>query len=238
MREKMNCCDKEHKTNVDQYPSYNNSSRSKEIERVPLVRLVTVTEENLRSFKKLNQSILPICYSDNIYKQIVKHSINDPLKLTQLALYEKNDKLSSPESVRIEVFAGLMCCWLVDIDHGYTFKIPPYRVEKPELEKVYPTKNNVIQETGKNKSLYILTFGCLPLYRRRGIGTKLMQHLTDKISESNNQIHSIFLHVQISNEEAIAFYKKFGFEIVKEVENYYHRITPTNAYILEKQLNI
>jgi hypothetical protein len=53
MREKMNCCDKEHKTNVDTYPSYNHSSRSKEIERVPPVRLVTVTEENLRSFKVL-----------------------------------------------------------------------------------------------------------------------------------------------------------------------------------------
>ena len=53
MPEKMNCCDKEHKTNVLQYPSYNNSSRSKEIQRIPPVRLVSVTEENLRSFKVL-----------------------------------------------------------------------------------------------------------------------------------------------------------------------------------------
>ena len=111
-------------------------------------------------------------------------------------------------------------------------------MEKTDLGECYPTKNNVILDTGKHQRLYILTFGCLPLYRRLGIGTKLMQHLTDKISESKSQIHSIFLHVQINNEEAIAFYKKFGFEIVKEVENYYHRITPTNAYILEKQLNI
>ena len=111
-------------------------------------------------------------------------------------------------------------------------------VEKIALEKDYPTKHNVIKDTGRNKRLYILTFGCLPLYRRRGIGTKLMQHLTNKISECNDHIHSIFLHVQINNEEAILFYKQFGFEIVKEVENYYQRITPPNAYILEKHLNI
>ena len=65
-----------------------------------------------------------------------------------------------------------------------------------------------------------------------------MQHITDKISESDNIIQSIFLHVQINNEEAIAFYKSFGFHIIKEVENYYSRITPSNAYILEKQLDV
>ena len=65
-----------------------------------------------------------------------------------------------------------------------------------------------------------------------------MQHITDKISKSDYIIQSIFLHVQINNEEAIAFYKSFGFHIIKEVEKYYSRITPSNAYILEKQLDV
>lgn len=86
--------------------------------------------------------------------------------------------------------------------------------------------------------LYIVTLGCLPTRRKQGIGTKMMQHIIQQISdwEQSSHIESIFLHVQINNDEAIQFYKKFGFTIVKEVENYYPRLSPTNAYILERKL--
>lgn len=43
-------------------------------------------------------------------------------------------------------------------------------------------------------------------------------------------------HVQINNEGAIAFYKKFGFEIVETKEHYYKRIEPADAYVLQKTL--
>ena len=82
-----------------------------------------------------------------------------------------------------------------------------------------------------------MALGCLASYRGRGIGSYLMQHILDKVANCDKQIGSIFLHVQVNNKEAIEFYKKFGFEIVKEIENYYTRLTPSNAYILEKQIN-
>jgi ribosomal protein S18 acetylase RimI-like enzyme len=40
----------------------------------------------------------------------------------------------------------------------------------------------------------------------------------------------------VSNEEAISFYKKFGFEIVDRKEDYYKHIDPPGAYILQKNL--
>jgi ribosomal protein S18 acetylase RimI-like enzyme len=43
--------------------------------------------------------------------------------------------------------------------------------------------------------------------------------------------------VQTSNEDAIAFYKRFGFEIEQTVTDYYKRIEPADAYLLDKKLD-
>jgi ribosomal protein S18 acetylase RimI-like enzyme len=39
----------------------------------------------------------------------------------------------------------------------------------------------------------------------------------------------------VSNETALEFYKKFGFEIVERKENYYKRIEPADAFVLSKK---
>ena len=43
-----------------------------------------------------------------------------------------------------------------------------------------------------------------------------------------------FSHVQVNNDSAIKFYEKFGFEIAEEKKNYYKRIEPADAYVLQK----
>ena len=45
---------------------------------------------------------------------------------------------------------------------------------------------------------------------------------------------SCFRHVQVNNEGAIKFYEKFGFEIVERKQNYYKRIEPADAFVLQK----
>ena len=44
----------------------------------------------------------------------------------------------------------------------------------------------------------------------------------------------MFLHVQVNNETAISFYQRFGFVIKETKEQYYKKIEPTDAYVLEK----
>ena len=66
---------------------------------------------------------------------------------------------------------------------------------------------------------------------------RLVRHCLSKIFK-NCQISKFcslfFRHVQINNEGAIKFYERHGFEIVEEKKNYYKRIEPADAYVLQK----
>jgi ribosomal protein S18 acetylase RimI-like enzyme len=45
------------------------------------------------------------------------------------------------------------------------------------------------------------------------------------------------LHVQTNNEEGLAFYRKFGFDVIRKIENYYTDIEPPDCYLLVKVLS-
>ncbi|CAG9101061.1 hypothetical protein JYU34_013459 [Plutella xylostella] len=92
-----------------------------------------------------------------------------------------------------------------------------------------------IDTTENSRRLYIMTLGCLYPYRRLGIGTLMVEHVLKYVEQDGN-FDSVFLHVQVNNEGAIDFYKKFGFEIVETKEHYYKRIEPADAHVLQKTL--
>ena len=43
-------------------------------------------------------------------------------------------------------------------------------------------------------------------------------------------------HVQVNNETALSFYKSFGFQIISTATEYYRRLEPSDAYLLERSL--
>ncbi|CAF1054161.1 unnamed protein product [Brachionus calyciflorus] len=90
-----------------------------------------------------------------------------------------------------------------------------------------------IDLTENKRRLYIMTLGCLQPYRKYGIGRMLLNHVLNYCEKDGN-FESVYLHVQINNEVAIEFYKKFGFEIVEKKEQYYKRIEPSDAFVLKK----
>ncbi|XP_037895254.1 probable N-acetyltransferase san isoform X1 [Glossina fuscipes] len=92
-----------------------------------------------------------------------------------------------------------------------------------------------IDTSDNQRRLYIMTLGCLSPYRRLGIGTVMFQHILNYV-ENDGNFDSIFLHVQVNNDGAIEFYKKFGFEIVETKKHYYKRIEPADAHVLQKTL--
>ena len=84
----------------------------------------------------------------------------------------------------------------------------------------------------KDKRIHIMSIGILEEYRRKNLGTKLIEYL------KNSSEYQISLYVQISNETAIAFYKKNSFEINKEIINYYDNLDVKNAYYMTYQPEI
>mmetsp|Transcript_26278 Transcript_26278/g.52400 ORF Transcript_26278/g.52400 Transcript_26278/m.52400 type:complete len:181 (+) Transcript_26278:3-545(+) len=83
------------------------------------------------------------------------------------------------------------------------------------------------------RRVYIMTLCVLPAYRQRGVGRRLLESVLEKCVEQED-IGSIYLHVQTTNQDAIDFYSRFGFEVCERVENYYKRIDPPDCFILRK----
>lgn len=92
-------------------------------------------------------------------------------------------------------------------------------------------KYNRSMTSSRNYSLTKVPVSCKLIFLGF-TGTKLLNHVLDLCLKKN--ILEIYLHVQTNNEDAITFYKKFGFEITDTIQNYYTNITPPDCYVLTK----
>ncbi|KIY44438.1 N-acetyltransferase NAT13 [Fistulina hepatica ATCC 64428] len=92
-------------------------------------------------------------------------------------------------------------------------------------------------ETG-HQNLYLMTLGVLAPYRSRGLGAKALEEVVSAVQSSaaKHKIDKIYLHVQLSNGDAKRFYEKHGFKEVGIQEDYYKRIQPHGAWVLEKEV--
>ncbi|KNE61357.1 hypothetical protein AMAG_06186 [Allomyces macrogynus ATCC 38327] len=87
-------------------------------------------------------------------------------------------------------------------------------------------------ENGLTYSLYVMTLGVMSVYRRLGIGSLLIEYVL-RNARMDPACTGIRLHVQTSNEEAQRFYHRLGFDTITVVRNYYFRLTPPDAFLLE-----
>jgi len=65
----------------------------------------------------------------------------------------------------------------------------------------------------------VLSFGVIPLFRRKGFGTILLQEAERFII--SNKKSQLMLEVSINNLTAISFYRSAGFKEIKILKNYY-----------------
>jgi len=78
----------------------------------------------------------------------------------------------------------------------------------------------------------IISIAVLPSWRRRGIGSKLLKSLFRVLI--NYDINKVYLHVRVSNKDAVKFYVKNGFKIISYVPNYYSN--GEGAYLMVRKI--
>lgn len=79
------------------------------------------------------------------------------------------------------------------------------------------------------KMAWIATFGVLPEYRDRGIGTALLRACEDRLKAT-----LVRLNVRISNRAAIRLYQRYGYQRAGIWPSYYR--DGEDALIMERQL--
>ncbi|KAF8894066.1 acyl-CoA N-acyltransferase [Infundibulicybe gibba] len=94
-----------------------------------------------------------------------------------------------------------------------------------------------LESTNNQTNLYLMTMGVLAPYRSRKLGSQSLELiLAAAAAQTKPRIHKIYLHVQISNTDAKKFYERHGFTEVEVFKNYYKKIEPHDAWVLEKVL--
>lgn len=68
-------------------------------------------------------------------------------------------------------------------------------------------------------------------HQGNGYGTLLLQNTLSVIASKPNRIKKVILNVNTKNSNAIQLYEKFGFKIIKIIENYYQN--QEAAYLME-----
>jgi len=174
------------------------------------VRIVLddLTQHNVKQFRRINQSVFPVQYNDQFYKD----ALNSDIHFSKLAYF--NDLVVGGVCFRLEDSESDA----IGLQNGGL---------KPEAVKAAPLKR-----------AYIMTLGCLTPYRRYGVGRKMLDWVKEKAKELcdvngiflhvqiNNEIAKTFYEKQ---EFTV---------VGDVHENYYKRVEPADAYMLSMPMEV
>jgi ribosomal protein S18 acetylase RimI-like enzyme len=173
---------------------------------LPNVALVPVTEDNVSQFRRLVTVLLPATYTDKFYAE----TLNDPVisSVSLLALWK--DEAANDG----KVVAGIRCRVFVSS-----------LADTPKRKK----------DTPDEPSLYISTIGTLAPFRNHGLATTLLREVMWRAVQDYGT-STVTAHVWEANEEARAWYAKLGFQEAKYEADYYRKLRPSGAWLLQRSV--
>jgi [ribosomal protein S18]-alanine N-acetyltransferase len=90
----------------------------------------------------------------------------------------------------------------------------------------------IVAEAGARARGHIITIDVIPSVRRAGVGSLLLRAAEDRLISV--ECRSVELETAVDNLSAIAFYKRHGFSVIRNLPRYYSN--GVDALVLEKTL--
>ncbi|KAK6508074.1 hypothetical protein TWF506_010180 [Arthrobotrys conoides] len=215
------------------------SSTALQITRLPPnVSIRAPTKANVHLLKRINSLLLPVSYPENFYREILQNPESEAL--TRLAFYDE------------ECVGGIRCRLETAAEYQAS-------LEKLNTTDVYGGSKILKAVAGQKangggggggggsnsddnqpkRKVYIMTLAVLSPYRSLSIGSHLLDYILSIASkEPTIDADLAYAHVWVSNDGALEFYRKQGFEVDSGpiVRNYYRRLDPRDARLVFRRL--
>jgi ribosomal-protein-alanine N-acetyltransferase len=105
--------------------------------------------------------------------------------------------------------------------------------ERPEVVQSRPKVLGFIVAQATRRGVgHVLTIDVSPVSRRFGVGSRLLKAAEDRLRAA--PCHSVVLETAVDNSDALAFYKRHDYCVVKTIPRYYSN--GVDAFVLEKEL--
>jgi ribosomal-protein-alanine N-acetyltransferase len=86
---------------------------------------------------------------------------------------------------------------------------------------------------GLLKKGHVVSVAVLPEHRRRGVAEAIIKKAMENMQVAY-KAKQCYLEVRVTNEPAVALYRKLGFEVTRTINGYY--ADGENAYVMSKKL--
>ncbi|MCA9370385.1 MAG: GNAT family N-acetyltransferase [Candidatus Peregrinibacteria bacterium] len=137
-------------------------------------------------------------------------------KVCSLAASLFDDEVQSPE---IEIRRSLSKKSYVDTFTGYTVSNIDYWVAIHSASGTVGFIGLYENNTDSHEAVWIGWFGVHPDFRRKGIGSQLLDCVIERAKERNKKYLRVYTSTYFAEEQALHMYKKRGIQI-KKTEQY------------------
>ena len=177
----------------------------------PNVELRACTKDDIPHLKRLNSLLLPVPYAEKFYREITEDPVTS--NITLVAVWHDDPDAAGKEPGKL---VGAIRCRLL----------------------AHPPSPDAAQSrTLAGLMLYLSTLVLLSPYRGYGIATRMLDVLT-KRAVKDHGILSVGAHVWEANVEGLEWYRKRGFREVGREGDYYRRLKPTGAVVMQRDVRI
>ena len=91
---------------------------------------------------------------------------------------------------------------------------------------------SVMKRFGLARKGHIISIATLEAHRGKGVGTNLIQRAMDEMRKGGCK--EVFLEVRVTNDDAVALYRKLAFQVSGTMQGYYK--DGESAYLMAQQL--